>query len=59
MHTQPHHRRPPAPVVAEHITAVNAYDTAAIVATFAEDALVKDAHRESWGPRPSPVGWPR
>jgi hypothetical protein len=38
-----------APVLAEHLAAVNAFDTAAIVATFAEDALVNDAHREFWG----------
>jgi hypothetical protein len=38
-----------APVLAEHIAAVNAFDEDAIVATFAEDALVNDAHREFWG----------
>jgi SnoaL-like domain len=37
------------PVVAEHIAAVNAFDQDAIVATFAGDALVNDAHREFWG----------
>jgi hypothetical protein len=36
-------------VVAEHIAAVNAFDEEAIVATFADDALVNDAHREFWG----------
>jgi hypothetical protein len=36
-------------VVAEHIAAVNAFDEEAIVATFAVDALVNDAHREFWG----------
>jgi SnoaL-like domain len=36
-------------VVAEHIAAVNAFDTDGIVATFAPDALVNDAHREFWG----------
>jgi hypothetical protein len=36
-------------VVAEHIEAVNAFDEEAIVATFAADALVNDAHREFWG----------
>ena len=36
-------------VVAEHIIAVNAFDEDAIVATFADDALVNDAHREFWG----------
>ena len=37
------------PVIAQHIAAVNAFDTDAIVATFAEDAFVNDAHREFWG----------
>jgi len=36
-------------VVAEHIVAVNAHDTDAIVATFAEDAYVNDARREFVG----------
>jgi hypothetical protein len=36
-------------VVAEHLAAVNAFDEDAIVATFADDALVNDAHREFWG----------
>jgi hypothetical protein len=36
-------------VVAEHIAAVNAFDAFGIVATFAPDALVNDAHREFWG----------
>ncbi len=38
-----------APVVAGHIAAINAFDEDAIVATFADDALVNDAHREFWG----------
>ena len=38
-----------APVLAEHLAAVNAFDTDAIVATFAADALVNDAHREFRG----------
>jgi len=38
-----------SPVLAEHIAAVNAFDEDAIVATFADDALVNDAHREFWG----------
>ena len=38
-----------AAVVAEHLAAVNACDEDAIVATFAGDALVNDAHREFWG----------
>src|ERR1700733_6394899 len=33
-------------VVAAHIAAVNAFDTDAIVATFAEDAYVNDNRRE-------------
>ncbi len=36
-------------VLAEHFTAVNAFDEDAIMGTFAEDALVNDAHREFWG----------
>ena len=36
-------------VVAGHLAAVNACDEDAIVATFADDALVNDAHREFWG----------
>jgi hypothetical protein len=36
-------------VVAEHIRAVNDFDTDAIVATFAEDAYVNDARREIRG----------
>jgi len=38
-----------APVLAEHIAAVNAFDEDTVVATFADDALVNDAHREFWG----------
>jgi SnoaL-like domain len=37
------------PVLAEFITAVNAFDKDAIMGTFASDALVNDAHREFWG----------
>ena len=36
-------------IVAEHIRAVNASDTDAIVATFAEDAYVNDNRREIVG----------
>jgi hypothetical protein len=36
-------------VVAEHIAAVNAKDTDAIMATFADDAYVNDARREFAG----------
>ena len=38
-----------APVLAEFIAAVNAFDEDAIVAAFADDALVNDVHREFWG----------
>ena len=36
-------------VVAEHIRAINDFDADAIVATFADDAYVNDAHREIVG----------
>jgi len=36
-------------IVAEHIRAVNAFDTEAIVATFAKDAYVNDSRREIVG----------
>src|SRR5260370_38787757 len=36
-------------VVAEHIAAVNAFDTERIVGTFAPDAYVNDNRREIWG----------
>src|ERR1700689_4498664 len=36
-------------VIAEHIAAINAFDTVAIVATFAEGAFVNDARREFRG----------
>ena len=36
-------------VVAEHIAAVNAFDTDRIVATFAPGAYVNDNRREIWG----------
>ena len=35
--------------MAQHVAAVNAFDEDAIVATFADDALVNDARREFWG----------
>jgi hypothetical protein len=35
--------------VAEHVAAVNAQDEDAIVASFADNAFVNDAHREFWG----------
>jgi hypothetical protein len=37
------------PIVAEHIDAVNAFNTDRIVATFAADAYVNDNRREIWG----------
>jgi SnoaL-like domain len=37
------------PIVAEHIDAVNAFDTDRIVDTFAADAYVNDNRREIWG----------
>jgi hypothetical protein len=37
------------PIIAQHIAAVNAFDTNAIVSTFADDAFVDDNHREFWG----------
>jgi hypothetical protein len=37
------------PIVAEHIEAVNAFDTDRIVNTFAHDAYVNDNSREIWG----------
>jgi hypothetical protein len=36
-------------IVAEHIAALNAFDTERIVATFAPDAYVNDNRREIWG----------
>ena len=36
-------------IVAQHVAAVNAQNEDAIVATFADDAFVNDAHREFWG----------
>jgi len=36
-------------IVAEHFAAINAFDEDAILATFADDAFVNDAHREFWG----------
>ena len=45
-----------APVLAEHIAAVNAFDEDAIMATFAGDALVNDVHREFLG-REAIRGW--
>ena len=36
-------------VIAQYLAAVNAFDTDAIVATFADDAIVNDASREFRG----------
>jgi ketosteroid isomerase-like protein len=36
-------------VVRDHLAAVNAFDVEAIMATFADDALVYDNRREFWG----------
>ena len=36
-------------VIADHIAAVNAFDTEAIIATFADDAYVNDNRREFRG----------
>jgi hypothetical protein len=36
-------------IVAEHVAAVNAFDTDGIVNTFAADAYVNDNRREIWG----------
>ncbi len=36
-------------VIADHVTAVNAFDTEAVVATFAVDAYINDASREIRG----------
>lgn len=37
------------PIIAQHIAAVNAFDTNVIVSTFADNAFVNDNHREFWG----------
>lgn len=37
------------PTIVEFINGVNAFDTGRIMATFADDALVNDNHREFWG----------
>jgi len=37
------------PIVAEHLDAVNAFDTDRIVNTFAANAYVNDTSREIWG----------
>ena len=45
-------------VVAEYVAAVNAFDKDAVVATFADDALVNDVRREFWG-KDAIRGWVR
>jgi hypothetical protein len=35
--------------IADYLAAVNSFDVEAILATFADDALVNDARREFWG----------
>jgi ketosteroid isomerase-like protein len=37
------------PIITKYIEAVNAFDTEAIVATFADNAFVNDVHREFQG----------
>jgi SnoaL-like domain len=41
--------QPLPPVIAEHIRAINAFDTGAIMRTFAPDAVVNDNRREIAG----------
>ena len=36
-------------IVAEHIDAINAFDTERVLATFAHDAYVNDHRHEIWG----------
>jgi hypothetical protein len=45
----------PAAIV-EFVDGVNAFDTDRVMATFADDALVNDNHREFWG-RPAIASW--
>ncbi len=37
------------PAIASHMAAINSFDVDAIMATFADDALVNDVAREFWG----------
>jgi hypothetical protein len=37
------------PTIVEFIDGVNAFDAGRMMATFADDALVSDNHREFWG----------
>jgi limonene-1,2-epoxide hydrolase len=45
-------------VVADYVVAVNEFDQDAVVATFADDALVNDVRREFWG-KEAIRGWVR
>ncbi len=45
-------------VVAAYVAAVNAFDEDAVVATFADDAMVNDVRREFWG-KDAIRGWVR
>jgi hypothetical protein len=44
------------PILIENIAAINAFDSERVLATFADDALVNDSHREFWG-RDAIRGW--
>ncbi len=44
--------------VAEYVAAVNAFDEDAVVAMFADDAMVNDVRREFWG-KDAIRGWVR
>lgn len=46
-------------VIADYFAGVNAFDTDAIVATFADDALVNDVRRSSGAGRRSGTGCAR
>jgi hypothetical protein len=41
------------PAIASHIAAINSFDVDAIMATFADDALVNDVSRDSGDPSTS------
>jgi hypothetical protein len=44
------------PGIVEFIDGVNAFDIGRVMATFADDALVNDNHREFWG-KPAIQSW--
>jgi hypothetical protein len=48
-HKEDHMTNNLKPIIAQHIAAVNAFDTNVIVSTFADNAFVNDNHREFWG----------